>query len=80
MLRGTYMKSCCFIGHRKIDITEKIIVKIESIIENLIENGVTTFYFGSKSQFNDLCLKIVTKLKGKYSNLYRVYIAPNMNI
>ncbi len=66
-------KTCAFLGHRKIDIDPDLIDKLENIIKSLIvDNGVTTFLFGSKSQFNDLCYKLVTKLKEQYLYLERV--------
>ena len=68
-------KTCCFIGHRKINETEELKQKLYQIIENLITNEkVNTFLFGSKSQFNTLCLDIVTKIKEKYPHIKRVYV------
>lgn len=68
-------KTCCFIGHRKIEETNELIEKIYNIVEDLIINkGVTTFLFGSRSEFNDLCKKIVTKLQEKYPDIKRVYV------
>ena len=56
--------TCCFIGHRKINETEELRLKIFNTLEKLInENSVDTFFFGSKSRFNDLCYEIVSKLK-----------------
>ena len=68
-------KTCCFFGHRKIDETEELKNNLRGIIENLIVNEkVDTFFFGSKSQFDDLCHKIVTELKEKYPHIKRIYI------
>ena len=39
-----------------------------------MDKNVDTFLFGSKSQFNTLSLKIVTKLKEKYPYIKRVYV------
>ena len=67
-------KTCCFFGHRKIDETEELKNNLYEIIENLIVNEkVDTFLFGSKSQFDDLCHKIVTDLKEKYPHIKRIY-------
>lgn len=64
---------CCFIGHRKINYSKELEEKLEKIIENLIiEFNVFTFLFGSRSEFNDLCHKVVTKLKEKYPKVRRV--------
>ena len=68
-------KTCCFFGHRKIDETAELKDKLCEIIENLITNEkVETFLFGSKSQFDDLCHKVVTGLKEKYPHIKRVYV------
>ena len=68
-------KTCCFFGHRKIDETDKLKTNLYEIIENLIVNEkVDTFLFGSKSDFDTLCLKITTELKQKYSHIRRVYV------
>lgn len=68
-------KTCCFIGHRTIDATEELKSKLTETIEKLItEEKVDTFLFGSKSEFNTLCLELVTALKEKYPIIKRVYI------
>ncbi|MBQ9977262.1 MAG: DUF1273 family protein [Clostridia bacterium] len=69
------MKTACFFGHRKINETEELRLKLYKIIENLIINeNVDTFLFGSKSSFDDLCLETVTKIKEKYPNIKRIYV------
>lgn len=68
------MKTCCFIGHRTIEHTDELHGKIEKAVKRLIESGAEIFLFGSKSQFNDLALKIVTSLKEKYPFIKRVYV------
>ena len=68
-------KSCCFFGHRRSDETEELKNRLCGIVENLIVNEkVDTFFFGSKSQFDDLCHKIVTELKEKYPHIKRIYV------
>ena len=68
-------KACCFFGHRKIKETPELTERLEKEIEFLItEKEVGTFYFGSKSEFDDLCHKTVTELKEKYSRIKRVYV------
>ena len=67
--------SCCFFGHRKIDKTPELIERLTKVIEVLIlEKAVSIFYFGSKSQFDDLCHKVVTDLKEKHPYIKRVYV------
>ena len=65
----------CFFGHRKIDETKELKNNLCGIIENLIVNKkVDTFFFGSKSEFDDLCHKVVTELKEKYPHIKRIYV------
>lgn len=55
---------CSFFCHRKIEITERLKQKVKAIIEDLIINHkVSTFLFGSRSDFNYLCHLVVTELK-----------------
>ncbi len=66
-------KTCCFIGHRNIVITEELKKEIYGFLESLILNdNVKVFLFGSKSKFNYLCHCIVTELKEKYPDIKRV--------
>jgi len=68
-------KTCCFIGHRKIVITDELNKKMHDTVKNLIENEkVYTFLFGSKSAFNRFAYKIVTEIKLKYSQIRRIYV------
>ena len=68
-------KACCFFGHRKINETPELVERLTRETEALItENEVNIFYFGSKSQFDDLCHKVTTELKEKYPHIKRVYV------
>ncbi len=68
-------KTCCFFGHRKIEDTLELFIKLYDVIERLItEEKIDTFLFGSKSQFNSLCLEIVTALKKTYPHIKRIYV------
>ena len=73
----TIMKSsaCCFFGHRTINETEELKLKLNEIIEKLIvDENVDTFLFGSKSRFNSLCLELVTVIKEKYPHIKRIHV------
>ena len=66
---------CCFFGHRTIKETKELKSRLNITIEKLIvEEKVSTFLFGSKSRFDDLCYELVTELKEKYPYLKRVYV------
>lgn len=68
-------KVCCFIGHRDIEITDELVSSIRHILEMLIEDeGVRTFAFGSRSDFNSLCHDIVTDLQKEFNGLERVFL------
>lgn len=64
----------CFIGHRNIEKTDELISLLRDTIVTLIDKGVTTFLFGSKSEFDNLSWKIVTELKKNYPLIKRVYV------
>ena len=66
-------KTCCFIGHRAVEITAELERKTRAVVENLIVNeNVKTFLFGSKSDFDFLCHSVVTHLKEKYPFIKRI--------
>ena len=66
---------CSIFGHRKIKETRELRSQLYTCMEDLILNkGVDTFLFGSKSRFNDLCYEIVSELKEKHPNIKRVYV------
>ena len=72
---GEKEHTCCFLGHRKIEVTDELINRLKEVVENLIiENEVDIFLFGSKSQFDKLCLQVVTELKKKYPHIRRIYV------
>ncbi len=66
-------KSCCFIGHRKVEEGESVAKRVKEVVERLIlEEGIDVFCFGSKSQFNDICHEVVTELKNIYPHIIRI--------
>lgn len=67
------MKACSFFGHRDTPQTEELKQKVRETVERLIvEEGVDTFLFGSRSKFDELCHIVVTELKEKYPNIQRI--------
>ena len=68
-------KTCCFIGHRIINETDRLKSNLESVVKDLIENkGVCYFLFGSKSDFNDLCWEIVSDIKTEHPHIRRIFV------
>lgn len=67
--------TCCFFGHRTINESEELKIKLREAVEKLIvEENVDTFLFGSKSRFDALCLEIVSEIKEKYPHIKRIYV------
>lgn len=67
--------TCCFFGHRKIEVTDELVNRLKEVIEDLIvKKRIDTFLFGSKSQFDKLCLAFVTALKNKHPHIKRIYV------
>ena len=68
-------KTCCFIGHRNVAITNGLQRTLKELIEKLIvQENVETFLFGSKSNFDDLCLLLVSTMKEFYPHIKRIYV------
>ena len=71
----TEKKTCCVFGHRKITGEQELKVKLTQIMENLIVNeGVDTFYVGSRSDFDSLCREVLSEQKEKHSHIKRIYV------
>ena len=67
--------TCCFIGHREINVTDELKEKLRVVIERLIVyENIDTFLFGSKSQFDDLCYDVVTEIKKKHTHIKRIFV------
>ena len=68
-------RTCCIFGHRVIRESEELKARLRDTIEKMIvSEKVEPFLFGSKSQFNDLCLDLVSKIKEKYPHVKRIYV------
>lgn len=50
--REKKIMQACFIGHRNLEPTEKLESSLLDTVIMLIKMGVTTFMFGSKSDFD----------------------------
>ena len=76
-----FVKSCAFFGHRYYDY-EPFEDKLEKIIENLINLGVTEFYCGERGYFDAYCRSTVAKLRKKYPQIRLILVLsyrPNKN-
>lgn len=64
-----------FIGHRNVDNSQSLKLRVTEIIEKLIvEKNADNFLFGSKSEFDNLCYEVVTEQKKKYPQICRVFV------
>lgn len=71
------MKNVCFTGHRKINITENLINKLEKNLCFLIEsNNAENFYSGGAIGWDTLCSQIIIKLRNEYPNIQLHLILP----
>ena len=69
-----YEKSCSVFGHSKIKITKELENYLKSTFEMLItQENVKYFYFGGFGEFDDLCHSIITELKTKHLEIYRIF-------
>lgn len=68
-------KACSVFGHSRVLVTEQLEKILYQLFEHLIlENDIKIFYFGGFGDFDDLCHKILTKIKIKYPFIKRVYV------
>ncbi len=56
-----------FFGHSLI--TENIELRLETVLNELVENGAVRFYVGNQGDFDKLVLKALKKLKERYEHI-----------
>ena len=66
-----YGKICSFFGHSQVE--KDIYKRVEEIVENLVLKGVNVFFFGGLGEFDDICYRVVSELKKKYTFIRRVF-------
>ena len=67
------MEICSVFGHSEIDITKELEDKLITTFEDLIKQGCKYFYFGGFGEFDDLCHKVISKLKITYPQIQRIF-------
>ncbi len=72
------MKSACFTGHRNLaEDTSQLEERLYNVLERAITNaGITDFYSGAAIGFDEICSKMVLKLREKYPNIRLHLILP----
>ena len=64
-----------FIGHRKLQFDSSFRLQLKELLLSLIDDrNADTFLFGSRSDFNDLCLEVVSEIQKERPNIKRVYV------
>ena len=64
-----------FIGHRDIRFGGDLPLRLKELLLTLIDDrGADTFLFGSRSDFDELCLEVVTELQRQRRGIKRVYV------
>ena len=67
------ISTCSIFGHREIEITKELEDRLITTFEDLINQGCVYFYFGGFGMFDDLCYKLISKLKEKYPHVQRIF-------
>ena len=67
-------ESCCFIGHRKVMDSALVKERVKAVVVELLSLGINRYLFGSRSEFNDICLSVVSELKKDNPDIVRVYV------
>lgn len=70
------MKSVCFTGHRRINITEELKEKLRRTLILLVENGCTDFYAGGALGWDTLCEETVLELRREYPQVKLHLVLP----
>lgn len=67
------IKTCSIFGHSQIEFTKELENKLTTTFETLINQGCKYFYFGGFGEFDDLCHRVVSKLKNTYPHIQRIF-------
>ncbi|MEE7581897.1 MAG: hypothetical protein UDO63_01630 [Oscillospiraceae bacterium] len=62
------MKSCCFTGHRTVNININLLTMLMTSIESYVQNGIVDFYSGGAIGWDTICSKVVLQLREKHSH------------
>ena len=64
-----------FIGHRKLQADGNFRARLKELVLSLVDDrGADVFLFGSKSEFDDLCLEVVSEIKKERPYIKRIYV------
>lgn len=74
-------KTCCFSGHRNLPTNkvDHILKRLEQEIENLINQGVTTFISGGAINFDQTAASMIIEKRQLGANIQLVFMLPCHN-
>jgi len=76
-MRSIKEQTCCFSGHRKINMPVKILqLRLKTIIEKLIAEGVIYYGSGGALGFDTIASLTVIKLRQKYPQIKLILVLP----
>ena len=61
--------SCCFFGEISGELSDEVLDKLYFFINDLVIKGYKKFIFGTKTNFDFICLAIVNELKTIYNDI-----------
>ncbi|MEL7610545.1 MAG: SLOG family protein [Bacillota bacterium] len=74
-------ETCCFTGHRKLpeEKLEHIIIRLDREVENLIQQGVTTFISGGAPGFDQVAASLIIAKKEMGKEIRLIFALPCAN-
>ena len=70
-------KTCCFTGHRKINLPLEIVKqRLENIITQLINDGVIYYGTGGALGFDTVAALTIIRMRKKYPNIKLILVLP----
>ena len=67
-------KICVFFGHRQILHPKQVEAELKRVVENLIIEGVDTFWLGGYGEFDHLAAKVTHNLKFTFPHIQRLLV------
>ena len=68
-----------FCGHREVYEYEKVKAWLESVVDELIQQGAAQFYLGGYGQFDALAALVVSDFKDRYKHIRSVLVLPYLD-
>ena len=69
-------KSVCFTGHRNVKVTSELIENLQTILEDLISQGVTEFYAGGALGWDTICASSIIRIREVFTQIKLHLVLP----